>query len=138
MKTESGLGFIMVMVIIAVSALLLRIAIDKVIKVVIAQNESTAQSTLKLFAAALEKYAKDNKDIFPTSLKVLTQAKPPYIDRDYVTQSPIKGYDYICSSMTETGYSCSAIPDKCKLTGKMVYTINTGGLFISEDCRKRD
>lgn len=126
------------MLIIAVSSLILRFGIERIIKLNITQNESNAQSTLRLISVALENYAKDHLDTYPNSLSILTQNNPPYLDKDYVTQSPVRGYNYICLRLEASGYTCSAITIKCNLTGKKNYIVTTGGLLASEDCIKKE
>lgn len=126
------------MIIIATLALVLRFTIDRIIKFNIPQNESNAQGTLKLISAALENYAKDNHGSYPTSPSVLIKSKPPYLDKDYITQSPSKGYNLGCSRLEPSGYSCYANPIRCNLTGTMAYTITTGGLFVSEECKAKE
>ncbi len=136
-----GKSFIAIMVIIAITAFVLRIVIDKVIKISIVQNEANASATLKLISAALENYAKDNH-VYPANLDLLTQSRPAYLDKDYIKQSPllgyIKGYNYNCSRLDTSGYSCLAIPVSCGLTGKKVYSVVTGGLLISDECNKKE
>ena len=127
-----------IMIIIAFLALLLRFAIDRIIKFNIVQNESNAQSMLKLISVALENFAKDNQGIYPTNLSVLTKSKPAYLDKDYILQSPSKGYNFGCLRLEPSGYSCSASPVRCKLNGTRVYTITTGGLFVSEECERKE
>ena len=83
-KGTGAKSFVTIMIVIAVSALLLRITVEKLIKINIAQNESNASLTLKLISAALENYAKDNQGIFPAEISVLTKTSPPYLDKDYV------------------------------------------------------
>lgn len=127
-----------IMVIIAVSALALRIAIEALVRISIAQNESNAQATLKLISAALEDYAKDHLGTYPASLSDLTKNNPPYLDKVYITKPSVKGYDCEWSKLEASGYSCSATPIRCKLTGKMIYTLTTGGVFVLEDCSKKE
>jgi competence protein ComGC len=136
MRDNKGKSFVTIMVIIAVCAFCLRIVIDRVIKLNIAQNESNAQGTLKLISAALESYARDNRGIYPVSLSTLTKPSPPYLDKDYITQSQLKGYNYSCSRLEPSGYSCYAGPTKCKLSGNTIYNITTGSLLVSEACEK--
>ena len=126
------------MIVIATCALLLRIVIDRVIKINIAQNESTAQGTLKLIATALENYSNDNRGGYPEDLSLLTKPSPPYLDKDYITQSPFKGYNYSCLRLEASGYNCSASPARCKLSGNLVYNITTGGILVSEECNKKE
>ena len=138
MQNTKAKSFITIMIVIAVVALLLRIAIDKIIKINIAQNESRASVTLKFISAALENYAKDNLDAYPAEFSALTKLKPPYLDNDYVGLSPLRGYNYVCPRLEPSGYTCYASPVKCRLTGNMSYTVTTGGLFISEECKLKD
>lgn len=138
MKDSRGLSFITLMIIIAVLSLLSRIAIEAIIKITIAQNESDAATTLKLISTALENYAKDNHGVFPPTLSVLTKSNPSYLDKDYIALSPLKGYNYSCTRLESSGYSCSAQPAKCGLTGKIIYSITTGGSMVAEDCQKKE
>lgn len=131
-------SFVMLMMIIAVFSFLLRTVIERIIKINIIQNESGAQATLKLISTALENYSQDNQGVFPASLSLLTQTHPSYLDKDYVAQSPIKGYNYSCLRLEPSGYSCQAIPVKCKITGKIIYTITTAGALVSEECGKKE
>ena len=126
------------MIVIALVALSLRVLIDKLISVTRTQNESYAQATIKFIATALENYAKDNHGVYPPGLSILTQSKPAYLDKDYIKQSPVKGYIYNCSRLEAAGYSCYALPSRCRLTGKTAFTITTGSLLISEDCDKKE
>lgn len=138
MKNRRGASFVTIMIVVALASLLLRFSIDKVIRMNIEQNESGAQSALKMIAASLENYAKDNRGVFPNSLSILTSAKPHYLDKDYNALSPLKGYNYTCARIEPAGYDCSAIPVECGITGKRVYTVATGGSFVSEDCNKKE
>jgi hypothetical protein len=126
------------MIVIAVCALLLRIAIEKIIKINIIQNETNAAVTLKFISAALENYAKDNKGVFPTDFSSLIKTTPPYLDKDYITQSPLKGYNFSCLRLEPSGYSCSAVPIECGLSGTVIDTVSTGGLLVSEKCSKKE
>lgn len=138
MKNKRGKSFVTIIIVIAVFVLVLRIAIERIIKVTIAQNESYASTTLKLISAALENYAKDHLGVFPTNLEVLTKDNPQYLNKEYISESPIRGYEYSCLRLESSGYSCSAYPVTCNLTGKMVYSVTTGGLVVAEECSKRE
>lgn len=133
-----GLSLIVVMISIAVVSLLLRIAIGQIIKINIAQNEADASNTMKLISAALENYAKNHKDAYPSDFSVLVETKPPYLEKDYTNFESVRGYEYSCDRLDSSGYSCSAVPVKCKLSGEKSFTIITGGIVSSEDCRKRE
>ena len=138
MRNNKAKSFVTIMLIIALCALSLRIIIAKLIEINIAQNESYASLTLKFISAGLENYAKNSQGIYPTNLSILTQAKPPYLDKDYINLSPVKGYNFSCFRLESSGYSCAAIPVKCSFTGKTIYTISTGALLISEECNRKD
>lgn len=135
MKNIQARSFITIMVFTAFFTLVLRIAVEQVIKFNITQNESSAEAALKLISAALENYAKDNQGIFPTNLAVLSQAAPTYLDKSYINQSSLKGYSYNCFKLEQTSYNCSVVPAKCRLTGNVTYTVTTGGDLVSEPCK---
>lgn len=138
MRDTKARSFVAIIVIIAVSSLILRVAIEQVIKINITQNESDASGNLKLISTALENYAKDHLGVFPLDISVLTKTSPAYLDKDYIASSPVKGYNYSCTRLEPSGYSCSATPTRCGLTGNMIYTISSGGLLISEECNKKE
>jgi hypothetical protein len=127
-------SFVTIMVVVALSALLLRLAIHRIIVYKIEQNQLLAQVNLKLFSTAMENYAKDNKNSYPTSVDLLTKNKPVYLERDYLAATSVRGYEYDCQRLEATGYSCTASPVNCQLSGKMAYTVSTGGLIMAENC----
>jgi type II secretory pathway pseudopilin PulG len=131
-------SFVLIMVIIALSAILLRVVIGKIIEITSSQNEAIAQSTLKSIATALDNYARNNQGVYPKALSVLSQSTPAYLDKDYAAEPSIKGYSYSCTRLDSSGYSCYAFPTQCKLTGKLAFTVTTGNLLISEDCNKKE
>ena len=138
MQKYKGQSLIAITVIVAILALILRFAIGQIVKMNIAQNESYASKTLKLISVALENYAAAYEQVYPDSLSVLTATNPAYLDKDYVASSPLRGYNYNCLRLQSSGYNCEAVPVKCKITGKMAYTVTTGGVFLSEDCAKKE
>lgn len=136
-RDKRGVSFVLTMIIIACLALFLRIALTQFMRINIALNESDAQATLKLMSVALENYARNNNNTYPARFSLLTQPVPPYLDKDYLASSPIRGYNYSCSRLEGASYSCSAAPVKCNVTGKMSYTLTTGGVLVSEYCAKK-
>ena len=136
-NSRSAKSFVTIMIVIAICALFLRITIERLIKYNISQNGSIALSTVKLISTALENYAKDNHGVYPASLTVLTKTKPAYLDRDY-TSSPFKGYNYSCSMLESSGYSCNATPARCGISGITVYIVTTGSSLITQECEKRE
>jgi competence protein ComGC len=138
MQNRIARSFVLIMVVIAFAALFLRFVIERIMKMNIAQNESNAAATLKLISTSLENYAKDKKGIFPDSISSLVEAKPAYLEKDYTDGPALRGYLYECPRLEPTGYSCSAAPVKCNVTGKMSYTVSTGGVHLSEECSKKE
>ncbi|MDO8489658.1 MAG: hypothetical protein Q7S42_06100 [Candidatus Omnitrophota bacterium] len=137
MFNRKARSFVTIMIVVALSAFLLRLAIHKVIIYNIQQNQLLAQVNLKLLSTALENYAKDNKNQYPENIEALIQNKPAYLERNYLAVSSVRGYEYDCQRLDSGGYNCSATPLDCKFSGKMVYTVSTGGLIIAESCDKK-
>jgi hypothetical protein len=137
-NNRKGKNFVVIMVVIALVAILLRAGIVKIIDLACIQNEALAQTTIKTIATALDNYAQNNQGVYPKSVAFLSQAKPIYLDKDYVALSPIRGYTYSCGRLDAAGYSCYAFPTRCRLTGRMAFTVTTGNLLISEDCRTKE
>jgi type II secretory pathway pseudopilin PulG len=138
MLNNKARSFVTIMVVVALSALLLRLAIHRIIAYKIKQNQLLAQVNLKLLSTAMENYAKDNKNTYPVNIDLLTKNKPVYLERDYLAASSIRGYEYDCQRLEATGYSCTAFPVNCQLTGKTVYTVSTGGLIMTQACDSRE
>ncbi len=138
MLNNKARSFVVIMIVIALAALILRIAIVQFINFNIIQNEANAQETLKLIATAIENYAKDHQGAFPTSLEALTQVKPAYIEKEYLSLSYEKGYNFNCLRLETSGYTCSASPMRCNLSGKKIYTVTTGQVLTVEECGKKE
>ncbi|KPK98579.1 MAG: hypothetical protein AMJ95_03560 [Omnitrophica WOR_2 bacterium SM23_72] len=138
MEGHGAKSFVTIMIAIAVSALVIRTVVGALINMNMGQNESNAEGTLKLIAASLENYANDHRDKYPSDFSALTQSNPPYLDKDYVTLSSLKGYLYGCSRLETAGYNCFARPTHCGLTGRTTYSVTTGGQLASESCQKNE
>jgi hypothetical protein len=137
MFDQRARSFVTIMIVIAMSALLLRLAIHKIIIYNIEQNQVLAQINLKLLSTALENYAKDNKNQYPENIDALTKRQPVYLERNYLAVPSVRGYEYDCQRLDPGGYNCSATPLDCKFSGRMVYSVSTGGLVITESCDKK-
>jgi len=138
MINNKARSFVTIMIVIAVTALLLRTTVEQIIKISMAQNESSALTNLKMISTALENYARDNKGLFPANLSILVKTTPHYLNQNYISESPVKGYNYSCQRLEPSSYSCSALPARCKLTGRMSYTVVTGGSLVFEECSKKE
>jgi len=130
-------SFVTIMVVVALSAFLLRLGLHRIIIYRIEQNQLAAQINLKLFSTAMENYASDNKNVYAQSIDLLTKHNPVYLERDYLAITSLRGYEYDCQRLDAGGYSCTASPVDCKLSGKMVYTVSTGGLMMTENCDRK-
>ncbi len=138
MINNKARSFVTIMIVIAITALLLRTTVEQIIKISMAQNESSALTNLKMISTALENYARDNKGLFPANLSILVKTTPHYLNQNYISESPVKGYNYSCQRLEPSSYSCSALPARCKLTGRMSYTVVTGGSLVFEECSKKE
>ncbi len=137
MFNRKARSFVTIMVVVALSALVLRLAIHRIIIYQIRQNQLNAQVNLKLFSTAMENYAKDNKNIYPVSIDLLINHDPVYLERDYLAATAVRGYEYDCQRLDATGYSCTASPSNCKLTGNVIYSVSTGGLLMAQECDEK-
>jgi type II secretory pathway pseudopilin PulG len=138
MRRRRGMTFVTVMIVVALTALFLRFAIEQLIGWNIAQDESNARETLKLISTALENYAKDHMGGYPGNLTALYGSQPPYIEKSYAKMGTVKGYAFDCSVLDPGGYSCSASPSRCRLTGKTVFRVTTGGSMTADLCSPRE
>ena len=136
MLNKKGKSFVTIMLVLACVVLLLRWGVQKIIVYNIEHNQQISQVNLKLLSTALENYAKNNTQ-YPTNIEQLTKSTPVYLERNYLTASSIRGYEYDCQRLDATGYNCSASPINCQLTGKMMYAVSTGGLIIAQNCDKK-
>lgn len=138
MRNTRGLTFVTVMIIVALVALFLRFAIELLISWNIAQDEANAEESLKLISTAIENYAEDHLGLYPGNLSALCESEPPYIEKAYTQLGTVKGYVFNCSVLDAGGYSCSAVPSRCHLTGKKIFRVTTGGSLSEEQCSQKD
>ena len=137
MFNQQAKSFVTIMVVVALSALLLRLAVHRLIIHRIQQNQLLAQVNLKLFSTAMENYAKDNRNVYPVSIDLLINHYPVYLERDYLAATSVRGYEYDCQRLDAKGYHCTASPVNRKLTGKMIYAVSTGGLIMAQSCDEK-
>ena len=132
--SKKGFSLAEVMFASAVVVIVAAIAIPNLLRSRITANETGASATLKTIATALESYAGYSGQGYPVNFADLVGAFPPYINENYVANSPIRGYVYACPTLGVGGYSCTATPDSCGTTGSKVFTITTGGALSDVDC----
>ncbi|MBP7216558.1 MAG: hypothetical protein KBA46_04660 [Candidatus Omnitrophica bacterium] len=136
MLNLKGRNFVTLMIVISLVSLGLRFGVKYLIASSITQNESDAQAVLKLISVAFENYARDHLGVFPSKFSSLVENQPAYLDKDYLVDPP-KGYEFVCSRLEESGFSCSAVPQFCNFSGKKIFTITNGGLTW-EECGKKE
>lgn len=136
MVNSRARSFVVIMIVISLAALILRFAIVQFVNFNITQNEASASETLKLLSTAIENYAKDHLGVFPTSLEILSQSSPAYIEKEYTSLSSEKGYNFNCLRLETSGYTCSASPVRCNLSGRKNFIITTGQVMMAEECAK--
>jgi type II secretory pathway pseudopilin PulG len=134
-KCNNGITLAGMLITAAIITLLAVIAIPQFLSSRMRANESSARAALKTISTALEAYAEEGKQGYPTDISLLITAEPPYLNRNYIANSLVQGYNFACEFLDINGYSCSAKPEICGQTGSGIYTITTGGVFTERDCK---
>jgi len=99
-------------------------------------NEAAAQmalakSTLRSLSTAAEMYATANDGKYPDRIEDLTEAVPPYLNRQYCDQT-ISGYEYICF-FSKSGYDFFARQGKDERDLLPTYKMTTGGILTTTE-----
>lgn len=131
-------SYVVIMLVVAFFTLFLRFFIEQLIKINIKHNEVNAQETIKLISIAFENYAKEHQGSYPANFDVLLDSNPAYIEKKYTpSANGLRGYNYFCSRMESSGYSCSVTAKNCNFSGKKTFLVSTGGAIVSQDCGKK-
>ncbi len=114
-------------------ALLAAIAIPNFLMARLSANESLAEATVKNISAAIEDYAEANKRSYPLDEYELVSGAPPDSAKLYNNKT-LQGYSYSLN-LSRDGYEITAIPKDCKVTGRKIFKVSTGGIISKEDCK---
>ena len=131
---DKGFTLVALMISVSIITLLAAIGIPQILRTRITANETAARATLKTISTALETYAAEVGQGYPTEISVLMTTTPPYLTKNYIADSPFLGYNFDCETLEVSGYSCTAQPQNCGQTGSKKYTITTSSVLTEADC----
>lgn len=118
-----------IFVTVAVIAMLAAIAIPNLLRAKLAANDSLAKHTVQSLSLAAEAYASAHDGVYPSAVRDLTEADPPYITASPCSQTRA-GFSYECD-LSPRGYKFTAAPAEGGSSGSRVFTATTGQVFDS-------
>lgn len=114
--------------------LLAAIAIPNLLRARMNANEAMATATVKAISTAIESYKVANNGKYPSDEYDLRSAQPPYLNIPYNNKT-ISSYTF-SEHFYPNGYKIIAKPEKCGVNGSKVFTLETGGVLNSKDCKE--
>lgn len=106
-KRGKGFTLIEIMVVISIISILLLMLLPNFVRAKARTRLSACESNLRNFATALELYARDNNNAFPTQFTALS---PSYLKAIPRCPSCVDNVNYI------NGYTSAALPDRYTMT----------------------
>lgn len=122
---KKGLAFIEVAIVLGIIALLVVIAIPKLLSIRVVANSMAAKSNVRSMAIAAETFSSEHAGVYPDSvleLKTFINSADTYCGK------VVRGYKYTCD-LVESGYAIVAVPVTVGVSGSTIFTATTTGVF---------
>ena len=130
---RQGFTLVEIMIIVAIIALIIAVATPYILKGYQKNNEAAAVKSLRKISASCEAYRYAQAPLtYPPSLKALSQAQPPYIDKA-LADGTNKGYNFIYILVNPEQFTCKATPIRSGITGTKVFFIDETGIIRLND-----
>ena len=129
---KKGFTLVEIMIVVAIIALLAAIAIPNLLRARLNANDARAKASLHGLVTAIESYAAQ-EGTYPSSESELTNINPAYLNVPICNQTS-NGYIFNCSNLSDFGYSVSAQPTSCNVSGSKNWTVTTGNVWSESNC----
>lgn len=126
---RQGFTLVEIMIIVAIIALIIAVATPYILKGYQKNNEEAAVASLRTISTSCESYRyAQTPPTYPPSLKALSEARPPYIDKA-LADGTDKGYNFIYILVNPEQFTCRATPVKSGITGTKAFFIDETGII---------
>ncbi len=125
-KNTAGFTLVEIMIVVVIIVVLAYIGIPNLLRATITANETSAQTTLKTIATALENYSVIHA-VYPADTDVLIGDAPPYLNKDFFNGNH-SGYTYTATLLSDYAYTITAAPISAS-AGTHTYVVTTGALL---------
>lgn len=112
--------------------ILAAIAIPKAVDMRLSANENAVEEIVKTISGAIEEYASEHEGVYPQNESDLVNADPAYLFQAYDKRF-VNGYNFSVK-LEAGGYTISALPEDCDVTGRKIFTMTKGGALSVNDC----